>query len=105
MKRSRHLRKKIAALRDRITSTAGELYQNDFLLTWEKTEEQLVFILELARILQALRDNNISTRLFDSGMAVSQFRDKSTRTRFSFASACNLLGLAVQELEEEKSAK
>jgi knotted carbamoyltransferase YgeW len=34
---------------------------------------------------------------------VSIFRDQSTRTRFSFASACNLLGLAIQDLDEEKS--
>lgn len=31
------------------------------------------------------------------------FRDNSTRTRFSFASACNLLGLEVQDLYEGKS--
>ncbi|HNZ63408.1 MAG TPA: knotted carbamoyltransferase YgeW, partial [Bacillota bacterium] len=30
-------------------------------------------------------------------------RDNSTRTRFSFASACNLLGLEVQDLDEGKS--
>lgn len=33
----------------------------------------------------------------------SLFRDNSTRTRFSFASACNLLGLEVQDLDEGKS--
>jgi knotted carbamoyltransferase YgeW len=31
------------------------------------------------------------------------FRDKSTRTRFSFASAVNALGLGLSELDEEKS--
>ena len=31
------------------------------------------------------------------------FRDNSTRTRFSFASACNLLGLEVQDLDEKTS--
>ena len=46
---------------------------------------------------------NISARVFDSGLAVSIFRDNSTRTRFSFASACNLLGLALQDLDEGKS--
>jgi knotted carbamoyltransferase YgeW len=53
--------------------------------------------------LKSLRDLNISTRCFDSGLAISQFRDNSTRTRFSFASAANLLGLAVQDLDEGKS--
>ena len=36
-------------------------------------------------------------------MGVSLFRDQSTRTRFSFAGACNLLGLEVQDLDEGKS--
>jgi knotted carbamoyltransferase YgeW len=45
----------------------------------------------------------VGTRVFDSGLAVSQFRDNSTRTRFSFASAADLLGLAVVDLDEGKS--
>ncbi len=46
---------------------------------------------------------NVSPRVFDSGLGVSIFRDNSTRTRFSFASACDLLGLAVSDLDEKKS--
>ena len=37
------------------------------------------------------------------GIGNSIFRDNSTRTRFSFASDCNLLGLEVQDLNEKKS--
>ncbi len=80
-----------------------KLYQKDFLLTWKKSDNDLVAILEIADILKEMRNENISPRVFDSGLAVSIFRDKSTRTRFSFASACNLLGLAVQDMDEEKS--
>ena len=79
------------------------LHQRDFLLTWEKSHDDLLMILEVAAILKSLRDQNISPRVFDSGLAISNFRDNSTRTRFSFASAANLLGLAVQDLDEEKS--
>ena len=50
-----------------------------------------------------MRENNLSTKIFDSGLGISLFRDNSTRTRFSFASACNLLGLEVQDLDEGKS--
>ena len=57
----------------------------------------------MADILRGMRRNNLSARIFDSGLAVSIFRDNSTRTRFSFASACNLLGLTVQDLDEGKS--
>ncbi len=79
------------------------LHRKDFLLTWEKQYDDLLMILEVASILKAMRDQHISPRVFDSGLAVSNFRDNSTRTRFSFASAANLLGLAVQDLDEEKS--
>jgi len=76
---------------------------NDFLLTWDKSEDEIAATLQTAEILRALRQNNISSRVFETGLAISIFRDQSTRTRFSFAGACNLLGLAIQELDEEKS--
>ncbi len=79
------------------------LFQKDFLLTWEKSEDDLKMVLEVAAILKEMRNNNISPRVFDSGLAVSIFRDKSTRTRFSYASASNLLGMQVQDMDEEKS--
>jgi knotted carbamoyltransferase YgeW len=81
----------------------AKLHGKDFLLTWEKSQDDLLLILELADLLKQMRQQNISPRIFDSGLAVSIFRDKSTRTRFSFASAANLLGLAVQDMDEEKS--
>lgn len=79
------------------------MFGKDFLLTWEKTESDLILILELADLLKNMRKENISPRVFDSGLAISIFRDNSTRTRFSFASASNLLGLAIQDMDEEKS--
>jgi hypothetical protein len=60
-------------------------------------------IAQAAALLREMYAQNISTRVFDSGLAVSNFRDNSTRTRFSFASAANLLGLTVQDLDEGKS--
>jgi len=86
-----------------IRQLKSDLHANDFLLTWEKTEDELKQTLLVAEALKFLRDHNISTKVFDSGLAVSNFRDNSTRTRFSFASACNLLGLEVQDLDESKS--
>jgi knotted carbamoyltransferase YgeW len=80
-----------------------DLFGKDFLLTWEKSDDELKAILEIAAILKQMRDENISPRVFDSGLAVSIFRDNSTRTRFSFASASNLLGMAVQDMDETKS--
>jgi knotted carbamoyltransferase YgeW len=80
-----------------------DLSGQDFFLTWEKSLDQLKQVLLTAEMLKYLRENNISSRCFDTGLAVSQFRDNSTRTRFSFASAANLLGLTVQDLDEGKS--
>lgn len=80
-----------------------DMYNNDFLLTWEKSEDELKAVFTIAEALRDLRKNNISSRIFDSGLGISLFRDNSTRTRFSFASACNLLGLEVQDLDEGKS--
>jgi len=79
------------------------LYHKDFLLTWEKTDAELQAILNIALILKKMRESNISPRVYNSGLAVSIFRDNSTRTRFSYASAANLLGLAVQDMDETKS--
>ena len=79
------------------------MYNNDFFLTWEKTRDELDAVFTVADALRCLRVNNISPKIFDSGLAISLFRDNSTRTRFSFASACNLLGLEVQDLDEGKS--
>ena len=81
----------------------GNLYNSDFLLTWSKREDELRAVLAVSQALKQLRSANVSPRIFDSGLAVSLFRDNSTRTRFSFASAANLLGLAVQDLDEGKS--
>ena len=77
------------------------LYGKDFLLTWERTEAELKAILKIAEGLKSLYESNCSTKVFQSGLAVSLFRDHSTRTRFSYASAANLLGLTVQDLEKE----
>ncbi|HSP47930.1 MAG TPA: knotted carbamoyltransferase YgeW [Clostridiaceae bacterium] len=80
-----------------------DMYNNDFLLTWEKSDDELEALFTVADALRFMRENNISTKVFESGLGISIFRDNSTRTRFSFASACNLLGLEVQDLDEGKS--
>ncbi len=81
----------------------SKMYNNDFLHTWDKTTDELKAMYIVADALRNLRERNISTRIFESGLAVSNFRDNSTRTRFSFASGTNLLGLQQQDLDESKS--
>lgn len=95
---------KLQAYIDRLNAlNFKEMYEGDFFLTWEKTDEELEAVFIIADALRYMRENNISTKIFESGLGISLFRDNSTRTRFSFASACNLLGLEVQDLDEGKS--
>jgi knotted carbamoyltransferase YgeW len=86
-----------------LSSNRSAMHGGDFLLTWQKTDQELAAVLNVVEILETMHKNNISTRVFDTGLAVSLFRDNSTRTRFSFASAANMLGLSVQDLDEGKS--
>ena len=96
--------KGLQALIDRLDSLKfSDMYENDFFFTWDKTDDEIMAVFTVADALRNLREHNLSTRIFDSGLGISIFRDNSTRTRFSFASACNLLGLAVQDLDEKKS--
>lgn len=81
----------------------SKMHNEDFLLTWEKSTDELRALYAVADALRNLRERNISTRLFESGLAVSLFRDNSTRTRFSYASGSNLLGLQLMDLDEGKS--
>ncbi|MDL2218893.1 knotted carbamoyltransferase YgeW [Ruminococcaceae bacterium OttesenSCG-928-O06] len=81
----------------------ADMFENDFLLTWEKTDDEIAATFAVADALRDLRVRGVSPKVFDSGLGVSLFRDNSTRTRFSYASACNLLGLTVQDLDEGKS--
>ena len=81
----------------------GNLYHDDFFHTWDKSQDELMAIFTVADALRELRENNKSCRIADSGLAISLFRDNSTRTRFSFASAANLLGLEIQNFDEGES--
>jgi len=47
------------------------MYLNDFLLTWEKSDDEVQATFRVAEILRALRQKNISSRVFDSGLGVS----------------------------------
>jgi len=93
----------IKPLLDRLAAVKPTLHQKDFLLTWERTTDDLHATLLVAEALEEMYRANISARVFHGGIAVSNFRDQSTRTRFSFASAAALLGLPLQELDEGKS--
>ena len=93
------LQKNLSQLAKLKTDTFGK----DFLLTWEKSDAEIRALALVAEALSELHRAKKSLRVFDSGLAISIFRDNSTRTRFSFASAVNALGLGLADLDEEKS--
>lgn len=93
----------IRTLVDRLGETPTELHERDLLLTWEHSEADLRAVLLAAEIFEALWRAELDARLFTGGLAVSLFRDKSTRTRFSFASAASQLGLSLIDLDETKT--
>jgi knotted carbamoyltransferase YgeW len=93
----------IRARIERLASLEPALHDSDFLLTWQHSETSIRFVLEAAEVLEALFEAGLSSRVFESGLGVSIFRDKSTRTRYAFRSGCNLLGLLTEELDESTS--
>ncbi len=80
-----------------------DAFGKDFLLTWKKSDAELHALTLVAECLSDLHKAKKPFRIFDTGLAISIFRDNSTRTRFSFASAANALGLGLVDLDEEKS--
>ena len=94
------------AIRAQLAAFQGlrtDLFQKDFLLTWEHPTEEIKAIITLAETLKQLHQAGYSYRAFDMGLAISIFRDNSTRTRFSYASAASALGFTLSELDEQKS--
>ncbi|MBN1327667.1 MAG: knotted carbamoyltransferase YgeW [Candidatus Cloacimonetes bacterium] len=86
-----------------LESLPQNLINRDFFLTWEKTESELKALVLAAELLKHLHASKIPFRIFDHGLGISIFKDNSTRTRFSFISAINALGLGHAEMEETKS--
>ncbi len=87
----------------RLSSFKLSDYGNDFLRTWDKSVDHLKATLVVAQTLRDWHRKGISPKVFNSGIAVSIFRDKSTRTKYSYAAAANLLGLEIEDLDEKKS--
>lgn len=88
---------------ERLETLDADLYGRDFLLTWERSDADLEAVLLIAELLEELWAENVDARVFANGLAVSIFRDQSTRTRFSFAGAASLLGLSLMDLDETKT--
>jgi len=85
-----------------IGALGGDLFQKDFLLTWEKSVDEIKKIVAVAEALRWLRAR-ISPAVFRLRLAVSIFRDAVHPHAFFILRAANLLGLGVQDLDEGRS--
>jgi knotted carbamoyltransferase YgeW len=88
---------------NKISQLKFKLFNKDFLLNSEMSDDVLMATELIAEIFKELHRIGKPFRVFDSGLGISIFRDNSTRTRFSFASAVNALGLGLSDLDEVKS--
>jgi knotted carbamoyltransferase YgeW len=87
----------------KLTNLKVNLYNKDYLLNSGMSDDELIATELIAEIFNELHRQGKSFKVFDSGLGISIFRDNSTRTRFSFASAVNALGLGLSDLDEVKS--
>ena len=93
------LRERTAALAD----LRPDLHGRDFLLSYAVGGDGIGFVHRAAAILRDAARAGQSLRLFDGGIGLSIFRDKSTRTRPAFRAACSMLGLSTEDLDESTS--
>ncbi|MFO0758181.1 MAG: knotted carbamoyltransferase YgeW [Byssovorax sp.] len=96
-------KKNILAKIEQLAELDAGLRDGDVLATWDLTPAAIRFLVLAAEILEEMHRKNLSTRLFDAGLGISIFRDKSTRTRHAFRAGCNLVGLTEGELDESTS--
>ena len=81
-----------------------EWTRKDLLGLYDLSGEEITYILDTAAEFKKVNERNVKkVPALRGKTVVNFFVEPSTRTRFSFASACNLLGLEVQDLDEGKS--
>ena len=77
------------------------LFGKSFLRTRDMTDADIEAVAKGACALKALRDKNVSPKIFDSGIAVSMFSKKDSGMNIAFASGCDLLGLTIIDMDKK----
>lgn len=80
-----------------------DCYNKDFLCTWDHTLESLVNLVGVADLLQQMVHGGLCTRVFTSGLAISNFCSPCDPARLALASAASLLGLHHEEARRENT--
>ena len=47
-----------------------DMYEGDFFLTWEKTDDEIEAVFTVADALRYMREHNISTKVFESVLCI-----------------------------------
>lgn len=82
-------------------SEENGLYGKNLLRTWDMSDADIKAVAKGACALKSLRDNNVSPKIFDSGIAVSMFSKKDMGMELAFASGCDLLGLTIIDMDRK----
>ena len=82
-------------------SEENGLYGKNLLRTWDMSDDDIKAIARGTCALKSLRDNNVSPKIFDSGIAVSMFSKKDMGMELAFASGCDLLGLTIIDMDRK----
>lgn len=77
------------------------LYGKSILRTWDMSDDDVTAVAKAACALKSMRDNNVSPKIFDSGIAVSMFSKKDSGMEIAFASGCDLLGLTIIDMDRK----
>ncbi|MBR5311159.1 MAG: knotted carbamoyltransferase YgeW [Oscillospiraceae bacterium] len=77
------------------------LHGKSILKTWNMTDEDIAAVANGAAILKEMRENNISPKMFESGIAVSMFCENDIDMKFAFASGADLLGLTIIDIDKK----
>lgn len=77
------------------------LFEKNFLRTWDMSDDDIKAVARGACALKSLRDENVSPKIFDSGIAVSMFSKKNTGMELAFASGSDLLGLTIIDMDRK----
>lgn len=86
-------------------SKENGLYGKNYLCTWDMSDDDIVSVINSAYALKALRDNNVSPKVFESGIAVSMFSKEDRGMKVAYAAGCDLLGLTIIDMDKKLGNK
>ncbi|MBQ3499905.1 MAG: knotted carbamoyltransferase YgeW [Oscillospiraceae bacterium] len=82
-------------------NSGNSLYGKNYLRTWDMSSEEIISVARGACALKAMRESNVSPKIFDSGVAVSMFSKEDSGMKLAYAAGCDLLGLTIIDMDKK----